>query len=52
MNPTPEPVFTTTVQATATGPAISATGELDLDAAPSLHAALRPHSPPVHQGPS
>ncbi|GGV37976.1 hypothetical protein GCM10010495_63990 [Kitasatospora herbaricolor] len=52
MNPTPEPGFTTTVQATTTSPAIEATGELDLDAAPILHAALRPHSPPVHHGPS
>ncbi|MFD0263981.1 STAS domain-containing protein [Kitasatospora indigofera] len=34
MNPTTEPVFTTTVQATSTSPAIEATGELDLDAAP------------------
>ncbi|MFE4600114.1 STAS domain-containing protein [Kitasatospora indigofera] len=41
MHPTPESVFTTTVKATTTGPASEATGELDLDAAPILHAALR-----------
>ncbi|WP_329611676.1 STAS domain-containing protein [Kitasatospora herbaricolor] len=41
MNPTTEPAFTTTVHTAATGPVVQATGELDLDGAPVLHAALR-----------
>ncbi|WP_329611643.1 STAS domain-containing protein [Kitasatospora herbaricolor] len=41
MNPTTEPAFTTTVHTAATGPIVQAVGELDLDGAPVLHAALR-----------
>ncbi|GGV49938.1 anti-sigma factor antagonist [Kitasatospora herbaricolor] len=41
MQPTTEPAFTNNVHTAATGPVIEATGELDLDGAPVLHAALR-----------